>query len=383
MTTKSLKTASTFGNVRERHPELDILRGIAILFILGRHVLYIPENLPIFFKNFLSLWQQAGWIGVDLFFVLSGFLVSGLLFAEQKNTGKIRISRFLIRRAFKIYPSFYLFLIVSIVTSYAFQLPSTPKPHAFVGEALFLQNYIGQFWPHTWSLAVEEHFYLVLTFIIATLIRNQPTKVNPFRFLQTIIASVACLLLILRVIISFRYPSGEWLATLVYTHLRIDSLFFGVWLAYLYHFKSQILVSLVRRHTLLLVLITCLTLTTPLLFHLDNSRFMYSLGFTLLYIGFGALLLLSLICTFANKHVILKQLSPIARLGQRSYSIYLWHMMAYALSVKICSPHTSLAAFSTQITLYFFGSIVIGSLAASMIEFPVLRIRERYFSTSS
>ena len=77
--------------MNSRNQSLDVLRGIAILLVLGRHFNYFP------------LWRQAGWIGVDLFFVLSGFLISGLLFQEYKNTGKLDVRRFILRRGLKIW----------------------------------------------------------------------------------------------------------------------------------------------------------------------------------------------------------------------------------------------------------------------------------------
>ena len=81
---------------KTRLRELDFLRGIAILLVLLRH-------------NYLfDFTFKIGWIGVDLFFVLSGFLVSGLLFKEYLKFGNINPSLFLIRRGFKIYPIFYL-----------------------------------------------------------------------------------------------------------------------------------------------------------------------------------------------------------------------------------------------------------------------------------
>jgi peptidoglycan/LPS O-acetylase OafA/YrhL len=85
-----------------RLPEIDFLRGIAIVLVLLHH--HWLFDLP----------QRVGWAGVDLFFVLSGFLVSGLLFAEYKQFGGIKPFHFLIRRGFKIYPLFYLSLIFTI-----------------------------------------------------------------------------------------------------------------------------------------------------------------------------------------------------------------------------------------------------------------------------
>jgi len=89
--------------VNSRNRSLDVLRGIAILLVLGRHFNYFP------------LWRQAGWIGVDLFIVLSGFLISGLLFQEYKNTGKLDVRRFILRRGLKIWPSYYLLILATML----------------------------------------------------------------------------------------------------------------------------------------------------------------------------------------------------------------------------------------------------------------------------
>jgi peptidoglycan/LPS O-acetylase OafA/YrhL len=75
---------------------------MAILLVLGRHAEYY------------HLWQRAGWIGVDLFFVLSGFLISNLLFSEYGDTGTINLGRFLLRRGLKIYPAYYFFVLFAL-----------------------------------------------------------------------------------------------------------------------------------------------------------------------------------------------------------------------------------------------------------------------------
>src|SRR5688572_16524528 len=83
--------------------EIDFLRGVAILLVLLRH------------KYVFQFTYTMGWIGVDLFFTLSGFLVSGLLFKEYLKFGDIQPKRFLIRRGFKIYPIYYLFYILYLI----------------------------------------------------------------------------------------------------------------------------------------------------------------------------------------------------------------------------------------------------------------------------
>src|SRR5438045_3895822 len=85
-----------------RNQSLDVLRGIAVLLVIVSHY---SGTLPR-----PSALLETGWVGVDLFFVLSGFLISGLLFSEFEKTGSINLKRFWIRRGFKIYPPFYVFM---------------------------------------------------------------------------------------------------------------------------------------------------------------------------------------------------------------------------------------------------------------------------------
>src|SRR4029077_18685201 len=138
-----------------RLKELDFLRGIAIILVLLRHI-------PLF-----TFTHNIGWIGVDLFFVLSGFLVSGLLFKEYLKFGDIRPKLFLIRRGFKIYPLYYLFYIPYLVLIVREQGWSSVDVRGFLSDMTFTQNFInGWGWAYgaSWSLAVEEHFYFGLSF---------------------------------------------------------------------------------------------------------------------------------------------------------------------------------------------------------------------------
>src|SRR6478736_4827180 len=140
-----------------RLKELDFLRGIAIILVLLRHI--PPFNFT----------HNIGWIGVDLFFVLSGFLVSGLLFKEYLKFGDIRPKLFLIRRGFKIYPIYYLFYIPYLAPIIMERGWSCLAERGFLSDMTFTQNFInGLGWANkaSWSLAVEEHFYFGLSFFL-------------------------------------------------------------------------------------------------------------------------------------------------------------------------------------------------------------------------
>src|ERR1700733_8630962 len=113
-----------------RNKSLDVFRCVAVVPVLLHH-----SGISPFFT-------RAGWTGVDLFFVLSGFLISGLLFSEYKKRHAISFQRFFIRRGLKIYPAFYVFLLVTAVAGYlAFH--SVAPPALYLNEMLFVMNYFG------------------------------------------------------------------------------------------------------------------------------------------------------------------------------------------------------------------------------------------------
>src|SRR5262245_50090618 len=99
----------------KRLPQLDILRSFAIFLVLLRHLPEVPDGLGTHWSAAYSISNSVGWIGVDLFFVLSGFLISGLLFREYNLTGKVDLLRFYIRRGYKIYPGFYILFLTTLL----------------------------------------------------------------------------------------------------------------------------------------------------------------------------------------------------------------------------------------------------------------------------
>ena len=138
----------------------------------------------------LRHWKQSGWVGVDLFFVLSGFLIGGLLFREYRKYGALSFPRFFVRRGLKIYPPFIALVVATIVVRICTAEPMRWRD--VLGEFLFLQNYLGKMWIHTWSLAVEEHFYLLLPLVLFILIRRNPRSRDPFARLPRLFLVLAC-----------------------------------------------------------------------------------------------------------------------------------------------------------------------------------------------
>lgn len=154
-------------------PELDGFRATAVLLVLLGHLFYGTVLPPAAYAWMPSVLQQTighGWLGVDLFFILSGFLITGILIDARGSTHYFR--DFYARRVLRIFP---LYLACILVYSLAY-----PHNGAYFGLALlFLANFAGAFgvaWPHGpgvfWSLAVEEHFYLVWPLLVRVLKRS-------------------------------------------------------------------------------------------------------------------------------------------------------------------------------------------------------------------
>lgn len=150
----------------DRIHSLDGLRAFAITLVLLQH-LHSSKTIP--FLDYLWRFELLGDIGVRVFFVISGFLITTLLHREHARSGKIDLKAFYIRRALRIWPAYYSFLVVVAAGVLLGLQPFGLRD--LVGPALFLTNYVGS--PialgHTWSLAVEEQFYLLWPFILVAL----------------------------------------------------------------------------------------------------------------------------------------------------------------------------------------------------------------------
>lgn len=344
----------------DRLASLDVLRALAVLLVLGRHVLDPVTNLPESVSMVLRAWRSFGWFGVDLFFVLSGFLVSGLLFNEYRRYGSVRALRFFGRRGFKIYPGFYVLMAVTW-----FWMGSKLPTKLFVYEALFVQNYLGIIWNHTWSLAVEEHFYAGLALLV-WLVCRKATSPDPFRWLPAFTVALALVVLGLRVVAFSNNPQGDLLMP---THLRIDALMFGVALCYGWTWHKEKLERFVEKYGRSVLIVSLGLLMPSVLRPLEGDGVVNTIGLTTNYLGFGGLVLLAV-----TRRSIPNALKPLAWLGYYSYSIYLWHMPMWLWARMLFEKR---AGHGAAVTAYFVGSLIFGVVAALVIELPMLRVRER------
>jgi peptidoglycan/LPS O-acetylase OafA/YrhL len=353
-----------------RNLGLDILRLVAVLLVLGRH-LDLPDNAP----RFLHIWKTGGWVGVDLFFVLSGFLVSGLLFRESRRTGTIRVTRFLIRRGFKIYPAFWVLIATTLLVTLLHKQPVPLK--LLAGELLFLQNYLGGLWDHTWSLAVEEHFYLAIAWLCYRLTRPAGATEQParaFDVIPRIYLVIATLCLSLRVANLWIDPVYSHQRYLFPTHIRIDSLLLGVLLSWLWH-ERNLEARLARVPAWLLVAGGCVCLAPPFFLPVEQHTWISIIGLNLLAAGAGLLVLASMRLP-RSSHPALRF---AGELGAASYSIYLWHLPVAVWGWSWLQQLTGSRDFGLYLTCYLGGSLAFGWFMNRLLEGPLLRLRDRLF----
>lgn len=423
------RTPDPIGSSINRSTMLDVLRAIAVLLVIFRHVgpptstAAVPEPFYSFFKGL----SDCGWIGVDLFFVLSGFLISGLLFAEYRERQRLDLPRFFIRRGFKIYPPFVFFLVVSVlIQTFYFKVPFVfyhegGIPPQLWPELCFLQNYRWAYWNHTWSLAVEEHFYILLPILLWAMWRSPradelsgaASKVhdpNPFRAMPVALIVILLTTFLWRAEMVQRWPietadpaksAFQIIRHTTPTHLRIDSLMVGVFVGYCYHFHRYRFLRSGRRLWWLALPIAAYGISTGVTNKID-SNYMVLFGFPVLAISFA--MAIWILLALQTKEFFLRPLTrasakgkaksrlellgrvfrPVAFMGKYSYSIYLWHMPAIRWGTTLLFPalkvnYNSCAGNIVRLMIAIVGSILLGVIAAMLVEGPALRLRNRLF----
>ena len=355
---------ATAGSGSTRIPGLDVVRVAAILLVMGRHLPDLATASPTF-RPLLNVWHEGGWIGVDVFFVLSGFLIGTILLEEVQHTGRIRLGRFYGRRGFKIYPAFYAFLAIYAVL----HLAAGDRPvssRAWLSEVFFLQSYVPGVFVHTWSLAVEEHFYLVLPILLLAL------RLRPHASRQNLVkvclagSAIAGVALALRIAQSLRHPNFDVYVHEFPSHLRADALFAGVMLACLWQNHRDWFQRL-RGLEWALLLLGALLLVPAFVLRYEHPL-IYTVGFTTNALGTALIMVAALLWDSRRP-----SLRAIAWLGPYTYSIYLWHVVV----VRTVSVFLSTASYEVVFLLYVAGSLIVGVGMARVIEGPALALRER------
>ncbi|WP_309732395.1 acyltransferase [Chamaesiphon sp. OTE_75_metabat_556] len=341
----------------KRIVNLDLIRAVAIVAVVVYHTVQMVGR-----DGFVAIskYTHVGHYGVDLFFVLSGFLIGQLYWREQIDRGHVDIPRFILRRLLRTYPAYAIAMVLAFIPVWLV------RHQAFdFGYLFFLQNYYDRlpFFLVSWSLCIEEHFYIFLPFILYTIRRLKPSKV-----LVTLLA-LSSLSLILRVmLVKFEdnLPFGYYLTA---THFRFEGLILGVAAAHIFTYFPSISQWLARPicNFSIVALIALLVPIAPAL----PTSFLYYVGPSLVAIIF-CLLVLSLA---SSKPIRWGEHQLVKILAMSSYSIYLTHALVIHLVLLV----TNKLGMSAVVTwLAMVGAILaVGYIFYLVVETSALRWRDK------
>ncbi len=349
--------------VRKHMPELDTLRGVAILLAFTYHGMYwtVPQDKLTSSARFVSSAFRGGWSGVQLFFVLSGFLITGILFDSIGQTRYFRT--FYWRRALRILPAFTLtiaLLVILGLVSWKFTLLSV----VFLANVSPLMGVPMQY-PVLWSLAVEEHFYALWPAIV-------------YRISARTVAIISATLIIVQPLFRGLAFSGGYSEGLsFYTWFNLDGLALGALLAFLGRTASRKTFRSVGIVASTLGVSATITLT---LNHLWSRTTLWGAAFqsTVIYLMFGGLLVSFLVVGSSSRREIVN-VRILQWFGYISYGLYLIHLLCFDLYDRLNhwgTPH-DVASISVRFAVAGGISIAAAALSRTLFENRFLALKDR------
>lgn len=353
--------------------EIDGLRGIAILFVLFHH--FWPAGAP------GGEVAHLGWIGVDLFYVISGYLITGILIDTVGEQGYYR--NYLARRGLRVFPLYYLFLLAAFLLiprleggdhSQFVQQSGSPAWYAFylgnVREAI-TGHEPGYVLAPLWSLSIEEQFYLTFPFVVAFLKRAT---------LRNVLGAMVLIAPMFRIAMMFAFPDNERIQYLA-TPSRMDVLALGCLLA-LYHRSDRPPLSAFGKRMLGYALIAAVAelVVAFVLGGLDRTQwFGRAFGYTLVAIAMLMLVFWTLEHRNERATAFLR-FRPLMALGKLCYGIYLLQRPAEVILLKLLGRfHIELGAWPLMFAK-FGAAIALATASWVAFEEPILRLKKRFES---
>lgn len=352
-------------NPAHRLPSLDGLRAVSICMVVIGHC---SSTVPGLSPTALTLLRFVGngQLGVSVFFVISGFLITTLLVREQLATRQINLRNFYIRRAFRIFPAFYAYWSFVLILTV---LGCIRLSHSdLISAAVYIWNYVPRqvdtwFLGHTWSLSVEEQFYLLWPVVLwlatakrAKWVAGAVVVAEPF----------------VRVSTYFLLPSTRPRIGMM-AHTRADSLMIGALLAMVCLSEDQRrAVKRIAGSSLIPAGVLCFFVADAVLARSLGGKYLLPVGYSMENIVI-AILIAHVV--YHDKTSLGKALNhpTVVHLGVISYSLYIWQQLF-------------LTTNNTTLTGLFPINIVCAFLAAELsyfvLEKPFLRWR-RHFSNES
>jgi peptidoglycan/LPS O-acetylase OafA/YrhL len=361
---------------------LDIIRFVAAISVVFAHGFeawsdyyvkfrespeFYEELFSSNFKYIAKFFSNLG-IGVEIFFFISGFLITYILLVEKKNNPNISIPKFFIRRSLRIWPLYFLLLAFGPFLTYWTDQPSIEyPPHIFFySNFYFIQI---EKWPypfaHFWSIALEEQFYLFWPFIIYL------TKINNLKYV---------FILLLIISLGFRYwvfitiPStwNLYLNTLS----RMDTLIIGGYIALLYY-KKQFILNL--PNYVLWILSAILIVSLSIDFYASWTTVISALFKKYYYLALYGTIIISII----TKPVSEKRKNSISYkffsyLGKISYGIYMFHNILIIIVIKKILINNQIYSWTIFWITYILMTLILAYISFEFYEKKFLKLKEKF-----
>jgi peptidoglycan/LPS O-acetylase OafA/YrhL len=337
-------------------PALDGLRAVAIGLVVVLHYSFtVPQLRPYF---------RGGFIGVEVFFVLSGFLITSLVISEVADSGGFNARAFYRRRSFRLIPALYVMVPICVVIGLLFHVkafgPHDQQVIPGIASLTYVLNLFTGALPNPlpiwaqplWSLCVEVHFYLVWPVLLVLCARRWPQRL-PWLAAGTIAFSVACRVLLFETIGS---PYQNLL-----TPARLDGLALGGLVAISLHRGWKPPASIKYAGIVGLGVLFVLTNVAR-----PKSAVMAYVGYTVVNVLTAAILLAALDETSPLGRVL--ALRPLRIVGEWSYALYLWHIPVMAVVA------TNISQRSVRVPVAVVASLAVAGVSSNFIEKPLRRL---------
>lgn len=351
-----MKTGFSLGQIKE----LDGIRGIAILIVMAFHF-----GIP---------YCDGGWLGVDLFFTLSGFLITSLLIKEWNKTQKINLLHFYARRALRLLPALFLLLIVLNVLDYYHLYPVDPT--SSLKRSSFYSLFYFANWAraigipmgpleHTWSLSIEEQYYIMWPFIVSLFLKGG--KLNGL--LKTLFVVLISMML-LKVFLFYQDIPLRHLYNGLYA--RLDELIFGSGLAIILSYKPTDVIQ--RFGQKIWIIIIGGTLVFAYLTHAISwtDPFVYVGGLTVAAFTSALIVFGALVGPPFFKKVL--RIPFLAFLGKISYGLYLFH---WPINIYV-NDGLKIHYLPLAILIKFVLTIAISYISFNFMEKKFLSLKHKF-----
>ncbi len=370
--TASMSTIST------RVHGLDTLRALAVTLVVLHHYVLFVSDAPTF-----GWVGEVGWVGVDLFFALSGYLIGNQIFASLKSPGGFSLKHFYARRLLRTLPNYWVVLALYFLwPAFRGEAPLLPLWE----YATFIQNFAlepGSAFSHSWSLAIEEQFYMLLPAVaLLGILFGGSLRLAWTGIALAFIAGMLIRAELWQEMAGANYKLYFYFKYIYYSSLcRYDELLAGVALALLRNHHAGLWARLTRHGNLMGVL-GLLSCGVAFWFFLDD-RYGFGItvfGFPLMALGFSLLIVASV-----SEHSLMRGLRVpgAGALALWSYAIYLLHKPVCVMAAKWMKGQGYGAEHPLTITALLILSVLSGWLLYKLVETPFMLLRERYVPSNA